>query len=179
METIKKRNREFVESKGYESYNASKFPEKKMAIVTCMDTRLVGLMEDALGIRQGDVKMIKNAGGLITDPYGNSMRALLVAIYELGVERVMIVVHTGCGVEGMKGDHFINVMKRRGISDEAIEHVKNGGVDLENWLSGFTDSEEAVRKSVELVRNHPLIPEGIRVDGFIIDTVTGKLNEVK
>ena len=56
-------NREFVRSKGYEKFHTSKFPDKKIAILTCMDTRLVELLPAALGIRNGDVKLIKNAGG--------------------------------------------------------------------------------------------------------------------
>lgn len=61
-------NRAFVDKKGYERYVTNKYPDKKIAIVTCMDTRLVELIPAALGIRNGDVKMIKNAGGTITHP---------------------------------------------------------------------------------------------------------------
>ena len=56
-------NRKFVEEKRYEQYAASKYPNKKIAILTCMDTRLVELLPAALGLRNGDVKIIKNAGG--------------------------------------------------------------------------------------------------------------------
>lgn len=175
MEKIKEHNSRFVENEEYKNYQTSKFPALKTAIVACMDTRLVTLLAAALGIKNGDVKMIKNAGGLVTDPYGDSMRSLLVAIYELGVEKVMIIAHTNCGVEGMEGNHFIKIMEERGIKPETIEEIKAGGVDLVSWLSGFTDTEEAVKKSVDLVRNHPLIPEGITVSGHIIDTQTGKL----
>lgn len=62
IEEILRYNREFVDSKGYERFKTSKYPDKKIAIVTCMDTRLVELLPAALGIRNGDVKMIKNAG---------------------------------------------------------------------------------------------------------------------
>lgn len=178
MENILKRNREFIEKEEYKKYGSSKFPSKKTALVTCMDTRLVGMLEDALGLRQGDVKMIKNAGGLVTDPYGDSMRSILVGVYELGVEAVMIVAHTNCGVEGMKGDHFIADMEKRGISHDTIEEIKASGIDLEGWLTGFSNTEDAVRESVELVSRHPLLPKGIRVSGFVIDTVTGELREV-
>ena len=92
-------NREFVESKGYERYITSKYPDKKIAIVTCMDTRLVELLPAALGIRNGDVKIIKNAGGTITNPFDSTMRSLLVAVYELGVNEIMVIGHTGCGVQ--------------------------------------------------------------------------------
>jgi len=63
-------NRSFVENKGYEQYVTTKYPDKKIAIVTCMDTRLVELIPAALGLRNGDVKMIKNAGGTVTHPFG-------------------------------------------------------------------------------------------------------------
>ena len=179
MEAIKRHNEQFVKSEAYKDFTTSKYPNKKIAIVTCMDTRLVTLLPAALGIKNGDVKMIKNAGGLVTDPYGDSMRSLLVAIYELGVERVMIIAHTTCGVEGMKGDHFIHIMEQRGIPAEKIDEITKKGVDLEKWLTGFTDTHQAVRESVQLVKNHPLLPEGITVEGFVIDTVTGKLNDVK
>ena len=88
MEEIKKilaYNKQFVEEKRYEQYSASKFPNKKLAIVTCMDTRLVELLPAALGLKNGDVKMIKNAGGVVTSPFGSVIRSLLVAIIELGV----------------------------------------------------------------------------------------------
>ena len=84
-------NKQFVASHSYEKYKTSKFPDKKIAIVTCMDTRLVELLPAALGIKNGDVKIIKNAGGTITHPFDSTVRSLLVAIYELGVEEVMII----------------------------------------------------------------------------------------
>lgn len=178
MEKMMKHNAEFVKSEAYKEFKASKFPAMKTAVVTCMDTRLVTLLPAALGIKNGDVKMIKNAGGLVTDPYGDSMRSLLVAIYELGVERVMIIAHTTCGVEGMKGDHFIHDMEKRGIDPSVIEEVKASGVDLEGWLTGFENTDLAVRESVGLVANHPLLPKGIKVEGYVIDTITGALRPV-
>lgn len=57
-------NKTFVETKGYEKYITNKYPDKKIAIVTCMDTRLTELLPAALGIKNGDVKIIKNAGGV-------------------------------------------------------------------------------------------------------------------
>ena len=98
IEEMLRFNRRFVETKEYEKYKTSKYPDKKIAIVTCMDTRLVELLPAALGIKNGDVKMIKNAGGTITNPFDSTVRSLLVAIYELGVNEVMIIGHTGCGV---------------------------------------------------------------------------------
>ena len=171
-------NRKFVESKEYEKFATSKFPDKKIAIVTCMDTRLVELLPAALGIKNGDVKLIKNAGSVITDPFDSTMRSILVAVYELGVEQVMIIGHTECGVQGMNGTHMLHDMEKRGISSRTIETIENCGIDLKKWLTGFDDTAKAVEDTVKLVKNHPLLPEGIDVTGYIIDTYTGELTQV-
>lgn len=96
-------NRKFVAEKNYEPYETSKYPDKKLAILTCMDTRLTELLPAALGIHNGDAKIIKNAGGVISHPYGSAVRSLLVAVLELGVEEIMVIGHTDCGVQGMDG----------------------------------------------------------------------------
>ena len=63
---ILKYNKEFVANKGYEKFVTNKYPDKKIAILSCMDTRLTELLPAALGLKNGDVKMIKNAGGIIS-----------------------------------------------------------------------------------------------------------------
>lgn len=131
-------NRQFVADKGYEKFITSKYPDKKIAIVTCMDTRLVELLPAALGLKNGDVKIIKNAGGTITNPFDSTMRSLLVAIYELGVNEVMIIGHTGCGVQGMDSAEMLELMRHRGVSDEHINLMRHCGIDLDSWSTAST-----------------------------------------
>ena len=176
IEEMLRFNRRFVETKEYEKYKTSKYPDKKIAIVTCMDTRLVELLPAALGIKNGDVKMIKNAGGTITNPFDSTVRSLLVAIYELGVTEVMIIGHTGCGVQGMNANEMLNLMRSRGISDEHINLMMHCGIDLKSWLHGFEDTHAAVEETIDLVRNHPLIPADVTVKGYIMDSLTGELS---
>ena len=176
IEEMLRFNRRFVETKEYEKYKTSKYPDKKIAIVTCMDTRLVELLPAALGIKNGDVKMIKNPGGTITNPFDSTVRSLLVAIYELGVTEVMIIGHTGCGVQGMNANEMLNLMRSRGISDEHINLMMHCGIDLKSWLHGFEDTHAAVEETVDLVRNHPLIPTDVTVKGYIMDSLTGELS---
>lgn len=176
VDEMLKFNKEFVENEDYKPFITSKYPDKKIAIVTCMDTRLVELLPKALGIKNGDVKMIKNAGGMITDPWDSTMRSLLIGIYELGVEEIMIIGHTGCGVQGMKAEEMIHLMSQRGISADTISMIKRCGIDLDKWLTGFDDTEKAVKDSVELVSNHPLLPAGILVKGYVMDSTTGLLS---
>lgn len=176
IEEMLRHNAKFVENGEYERYATSKFPDKRIAIVTCMDTRLVDLLPAALGIKGGDVKMIKNAGGTITNPFDSTMRSILVAIYELGVNEIMVIGHTGCGVQGMNAKHILSIMRERGVSDEHISLMRHCGIDLDSWLHGFDDTEEAVHETLDLIRNHPLMAPDVNVRGFVIDSVTGKLN---
>lgn len=172
---ILEHNSEFVGNKGYERFLTDKYPNKRIAIVTCMDTRLVELLPAALGIRNGDVKIIKNAGATITNPFDSTMRSLLVAVYELGVNEIMIIGHTGCGVQGMNAAEMLHIMKERGVPEENIKLMKHCGIDLDSWLHGFDDTAEAIRETVDLVCNHPLMAKDIAVKGYIMDSVTGEL----
>lgn len=172
-------NREFVANKEYERYATSKYPDKRIAIVTCMDTRLTTLLPAALGLKNGDVKIIKNAGATITNPFDSTVRSLLVAVYELGVNEVMVIGHTECGVQGMDAAEMLHAMRERGISEEHISLMKHCGIDLDRWLHGFEDTATAIGETVDLIRNHPLMPADITVKGYIMDSVTGALSPLE
>ncbi len=171
-------NRKFVEEKRYEQFAAGKYPNRKIAILTCMDTRLVELLPAALGLKNGDVKIIKNAGGVVTSPFGSVIRSLLVAIIELGVEEVMVIGHTDCGVRHIDAEMMIGHMLKRGVPQDHIDLMKYCGIDFEKWLAGFDTVEQSVTDTVDTIRNHPLIPSDVRVGGYVIDTVTGELTVV-
>ncbi len=169
-------NRRFVEQKDFEKFATSKYPDKKIAIVTCMDTRLVELLPAALGIKNGDVKVIKNAGATITNPFDSTMRSLLIAVYELGVEEIMVIGHTGCGVQGMDANEMLHLMKKRGVNEEHITLMEHCGINLREWLHGFENTEDAVKETADLIARHPLMPpNGINVQGFVMDSYTGEL----
>ncbi len=178
IEEILKHNCEFVAQKGYEKFATSKYPDKKIAIVTCMDIRLVELLPAALGLRNGDVKIIKNAGGTITNPFDSTMRSLLVAVYELGVNEIMVIGHTGCGVQGMNAAEMLHLMRERGVSEEHISLMRHCGIDLDSWLHGFEDTDAAVAETMDLIRNHPLMAQDVKVGGYIMDSLTGELRVV-
>ena len=161
-------NKEFVAQKGYEKYLTSKYPDKKLAVLSCMDTRLTELLPAALGLKNGDAKIIKNAGGLVISAFDSAMRSLIVAIYELGVEEIMVVAHSHCGACHMSYDHF-----------HTLDTIRKCGINLDHWLEGFKDTPESVRKTVETIKTHPLVPKDIVVRGFIIDSETGALEEIK
>ncbi|GMB09881.1 carbonic anhydrase [Thermolongibacillus altinsuensis] len=178
LDEILEHNRKFVEKKEYEKYETTKYPNKRLVILSCMDTRLVELLPQAMNVKNGDVKIVKTAGAIVSHPFGSIVRSVLVALYELGADEVCVVGHYDCGMGSIQAGAMIEKMIERGIPKERIEMLKYSGVDLERWLRGFSSVEESVRHSVDMLKNHPLLPPNIPVHGLIIDPHTGKLDVV-
>ena len=171
-------NKSFVDYKMYEPFITTKFPDKRIVILSCMDTRLVELLPKAMNLRNGDVKVVKSAGAIVNHPFGGIMRSLLVAVYELMAEEVYIIGHYDCGMSAIDPDSMIGHMKDRGVKQDVIDLITYSGVDLREWLRGFGDVQTSVRKSVEIVRSHPLMPKEVPVHGLVIDPGTGRLDLV-
>lgn len=171
-------NKSFVEYKMYEPFITTKFPDKRIVVLSCMDTRLVELLPKAMNLRNGDVKIVKSAGAIVNHPFGGIMRSLLVAVYELQADEIYVVGHYDCGMSAIDPDIMLGHMKERGVSEETLELLSYSGVDLREWLRGFGDVQTSVQKSVEMIRNHPLIPKGVPVHGLVIDPGTGRLDLV-
>lgn len=168
-------NQKFVESGEYEKYFTDKYPGRELAILSCMDARIIELLPNALGLRNGDAKLIKNAGALVAHPWGSVMRSLLVAVFELKVKEIMVISHHDCGMQGLNAAGFLSKVHESNIPDDRIETLRYAGVDLDGWLTGFDNVEDSVRHTVELIRCHPLMPRHIAVHGLVIHPVTGKL----
>ena len=171
-------NKNFVENKEYTKYISSKDPNKKLVILSCMDTRLTELLPKALNLKNGDAKIIKNAGATIMHPFGSIMRSIIVSVYEFKTDEVLVVGHLGCGMSNLNIDKTLDKILERGVSAQVIDTLSNSGIDIKKWLHGFDSVEESVRESVELIKKHPLIPKDIKIHGLIIDPETGKLEVV-
>lgn len=171
-------NEEFVQNGEYESFQTDKFPDKKMVVLSCMDTRLVELLPKAMNIRNGDVKIIKTAGAIVSHPFGSVMRSILVAIYELGATEVYVIGHHDCGMSAVNVDSMVEKMKQRNVAPETMSIIENSGINLKQYLRGFSDVNESVQNSVNIIRNHPLIPADVNIHGLVINPSTGKLDLV-
>jgi len=169
-------NKEFVEQKQYVPYITDKFPNKKIVILTCMDTRLIELLPKAMNLRNGDAKIIKSGGAMVAHPFGGIMRSILVAVYELQADEVYVIGHHDCGMSRVDPHLMIEHMKQRGVSQEIIKSIKYSGIDLVEWLRGFGDVEKNVLNSVDIIRNHPLFPKSTPVHGLVMHPETGKLD---
>ena len=176
LSEILEHNGQFVERREYEPFRTTVFPDKKLVVLTCMDTRLVELLPRAMNLRNGDAKVIKNAGAIVSHPFGSVMRSVLVAVYELLAGEVAVVGHYGCGMTGLSCQRVLDKAIARGVDPATVEILENAGINLQSWLTGFESPEDGVRKSVNVIRQHPLLPKDVPVHGLIMDPETGRLD---
>lgn len=172
-------NETFVENKEYEQFLTDKFPDKRMVILTCMDTRLTELLPKALNLRNGDAKMIKSAGAVVSHPFGSIMRSIIVAVYELEADEVLVIGHHECGMTGLNPEDVLEKAKARGVTEELVQTLMHAGIDLNRWLTGFDQVETGVVASVNMIRNHPLMPKQVPVHGLIMHPQTGRLEVIE
>ena len=145
-------------------------PQKHLAIVTCMDTRLVEILEPALGISRGEAIEIKNAGNFAGDKSCDVIRSLVAAVYMLGVQEIAVIGHTSCGMANVDMVTVKERMVHAGISEQYIQEL-----DLESWFGSFCDEEENVVHTVNMIHKSPYLPDSIPVHGFMIDIETEEL----
>ncbi|WP_027862458.1 carbonic anhydrase [Marmoricola sp. URHB0036] len=133
-----------------------------IAIVTCMDSRIVPL--DMLGLGLGDAKIFRNPGGRVT---AQALEALVLGVHLLRVDRVLVIPHTRCA---MASATLAELRERVGES---------AGLDA-TWqpFNVVEDQRAALRDDVAKVRSHPLIPETTKVGGFLYDVDTGLLEQL-
>ena len=153
------------------THRVDKYPKRQIAIVTCMDTRLVDFLEPALGIGRGEAKMIKTAGNSITGVFSETIRSLLVCIYELGVKEIFVIGHEDCGMMHSTSQSLIEKMTSRGISSDAIAMIKD---KLEHWTDSFEHPAENVIDAVHQIKANPLIPKDVAVHGLIVHPHSGE-----
>jgi carbonic anhydrase len=136
-------------------------PRRRLAVVTCMDSRLDVFA--ALGLQYGEAHVLRNAGGVITD---DVIRSLAVSQRRLGTETVMLIHHTDCGMQTLTDDGF------RAELQEAT------GVAPSFAIESFTDLDADVRQSILRVRRSTFLLHRDRVRGFVYDVDTHALREV-
>ncbi|AFR10054.1 MULTISPECIES: beta-class carbonic anhydrase [Nocardiopsis] len=131
-----------------------------LALVTCMDSRIEPLQ--MLGLKPGDAKILRNAGARVTD---DTLRTLVLAVYLLGVDRVLILPHTNCKMASVPGDDTVHdlIQEEYGVDTRSLEFHTND------------DQLGALAHDLERIRHHPLLPAGLPVTGAIYDVDTGRV----
>ena len=139
-------------------------PSPKIAIVTCADPRLSGILR-LLGLDEADVDMIRNVGTVIDD---DSVRSLVISTRVLGTTEIMIINHDGCGMTTFTDDEL-----------EQRLRAETGNAPLAPAkFYAFTDAAENTREQMLKARSHPWISPDVAIRGFVFDVGTGRLSEV-
>lgn len=178
LEEMLNYNKKFVADKKYEAYETDRFPNKRMVVFTCMESRLVELLPRALNIQNGDVKMLKNAGAIIRKPFDSIMKSILVAVYDLKASTVMVIGHHDCGMSKVDTTVLRNKMTENPDNKKVLQTLEYAGIDFHDEFHGFDTVEESISQSVQIIRNHPLLPKHIKVHGLVIDPLTGKVDVI-
>ncbi|MFS9272056.1 carbonic anhydrase [Streptococcus timonensis] len=160
FENFLKANQAYVELHG--DLHLSIKPKTKVAIVTCMDSRLH--VAPALGLALGDAHILRNAGGRVTE---DMIRSLVISQQQMGTREIVVLHHTDCGAQTFNNENF-------------QEHLKcELGVDVsgQDFLP-FQDIDESVREDMKLLRECPLIPDDVIISGAVYDVDTGGMREI-
>ena len=157
FENFLKANQAYVELHG-ELHLPIK-PKTKVAIVTCMDSRLH--VAPALGLALGDAHILRNAGGRVTE---DMLRSLVISQQQLGTREIVVLHHTDCGAQTFQNKDF-------------QEHLKRElGVDVSDQdFLPFQDIDESVREDMRLLKDSPLIPDDVVISGAVYDVDTGRM----
>lgn len=147
-------------------------PALKLAVVACMDTR--HNVEKVLGLKHGDAKVIRNAGNLLDD---GTLRSLVVAVHLLGVRSIVILGHTACGMTLVGKGEFRIAKSIAQTTDMPLQEAMRP--DFQRWLGGFDSAESNVRRGVQLVAGHPMMPKGIEVLGLLYDNENGQVRPIR
>jgi carbonic anhydrase len=130
-----------------------------LAVVTCMDSRIAPL--EALGLRPGDAKILRNAGARVTE---DVLRTLVLAVHLLGVDRVLVMPHTGCRMAGPTEEEIhYSIAEQSGLDTRSLE------------FRTTTDQLATLRDDLQRLRSFPWIPAGVAVAGAVYDVETGRL----
>jgi carbonic anhydrase len=136
-------------------------PRLRLAIVTCMDSRIDP--SQIFGLERGDAHVLRNAGGVVTD---DVIRSLILSQRFLGTEAVMLVHHTRCGAHGLSEDTV------------KAELQAETGIRPPFSFEGFTDLDADVRQSMARIKQSPFLRHRNAVRGFVLDVDDGSLREV-
>lgn len=160
VDQLLEHNRAFAA--GYTAGHLAIRPVHRLAVVTCMDSRIDVFA--TLGLRGGEVHVLRNAGGVITD---DVIRSLAISQRRLGTEEIMLIHHTDCGLQTITDDGF------RAELQEAT------GLAPSFAIESYTDVDRNVRQSIARVHGSPFVLHRDRVRGFVYDVDTGLLREVQ
>lgn len=130
-------------------------PSQNLAVITCMDARIDVFA--ALGLHLGEAHVLRNAGGRVTD---DVLRSLALSTHVLGVDTVVVMQHTKCGLAG--------------VTDAELRNFT--GADL--GFFPIDDHAAALQEDIDLLSSTPYLWQLKMIAGFVFDVERGGLTDV-
>ena len=153
-------NDEFI--KNFKSQDLTGKAKKRLAIITCMDSRIDPLR--IVGMSAGDAKILRNAGARVTE---DVLRTLILATTLLNVSRVLVMPHTDCRMaSGTEEQIHATILERSGIDTRSVE------------IRTVSDQLSALKSDLVRIKQFPLLPKDIEVVGGIYNVKTGELKRI-
>ncbi|SHI40306.1 beta-class carbonic anhydrase [Lutispora thermophila] len=175
LNNILEHNKRFVEQRKAERLDEpiSGHAQKGVMVFTCMDTRLVELLEPAMGFERGDIKILKNAGNIIRDGCDEIIRCIAVGTVLMGLSQVYVVGHKDCGMAKLTPQAVKDKMIARGIREEDIESI-----NIKEWIGILKDEKQNVIEAVKKIKESPFVPKDIEIHGLVMDPNSGELEVI-
>jgi len=157
--------------RNYIGYAQGHKDKEKVLVFTCMDERI---LPDVLFLKGvGDLVIVRNAGAYLT---GDAIRSMIVGIYEGNIKEIMIIGHKDCKMTKVIPETLRrHITRKTGVYPDEIDYYTGG---FNSWLKAFSDPIWNVKRSLNILKRHPLIPKDVIIRGFVFDEKTGRLEEV-
>lgn len=142
--------------------------DRRLFVLACMDERIP--VNQALGIRDGDAHVFRNAGGLVTD---DAIRSAMLTTQFFGTKEIIVINHTECGMMTASGEALTNALREKGIDpDKAVLDPDLNELTLQEgafpkWIKMFRNVDDACVQQIELLRGCPLIPNEVAIHGYV------------
>ncbi len=169
LEEIKEANRSFLAGSPLQLAEGDRF-----VVLTCIDPRLTGFLEPALGLSRHRALVVRTAGNQVSDSCNDALRSIAAAVYVKGGKEILVVGHSDCAMSRFSATDVIESFRKAGVPRSAF-----GDGDLRAWFAAFHDVKANVIRSVEYLRKCGMFPANFKIHGLMLDSQNGKLEVVR
>lgn len=156
--------------------------DKKALFLTDIENGLEPILQEVTNIRPENMLTIQSYGPVISHPYGDIMRSVIIAIYQENVEEIFVVGTKDKRTPTVNVQTQLESMKDKiQTLDYLFQNCKpefSGGT-IDDWLNGKENGSDNIEKSVDIIRHHPLVPSNVKVQGLMVNNKDGKFSIVE
>jgi carbonic anhydrase len=142
-------------------------------VVACIDPRLTGFLEPALGLPRNRAVVIRIAGNQLSEKHRDALRSVAVALFVKKAGEIFIVGHTDCNLANFSTNEVVERFRQ-----SAIPRTAFGEEDLRTWFGALSGIRDNVISSIDYLRRSGIVPGSVKIHGLILDTGTGAVEIV-